>query len=407
VRCVLHVGDMKCGSTAIQQWICDNEEALRRHGYATSRELRNGGYHSFLSSYAYDDHRIHNFARQECRISDPRQVSAHRRDVRDRLTREIARLPGHVHTMILSHEQLLSLSSREIRRVVSLLREYFNDLKVTVYIRRQDRLFISMWGQRLKSGMPSSRFMARLRRSRHYLRTLQAWESVVGRDAIDVRIFDRREFQAGCIEKDFCHTLGLQWAEEFRPVTMVNESLDAVAQQVLVASHRWYHGQLSLVERIRACLRRQKTSPARLQRLHAMVAFLARNYTGRGLAPPRSWALELLAACARENEVIRRRYLPDRPRLFDNDVSDVAEEGSPEPTAAEALQVAGAVLECFAGVPSAELVTEAYELVLERGPTPEELSQHAMRGQTITEVYRHVLREAGIMKPAVALRRAA
>lgn len=405
--CIVHVGDMKCGSKAIQHWLCRNEDQLREKGFAVSRELRVGCYHSFLSSYALDDHRVRNVSRSDCNVLHSSKVPAHRVDVRKRLSREIAGLPANVHTVIFSHEQLLSLRPREVARVVELLRQHFSGIRVVAYIRRQDRQFVSSWGQKLKTGMPSYRFYGRLRRKWRYLRMLQTWETCVGHEAIAVRIFDRRDFHAGCIVKDFCHTLGIPWGTDFHATAVVNESLGATAQRVLLASHRIWAKRSPLWRRCLSLFAREKASPARAQRLYAIVAFLTRKYPGRGLLPPRGWAQELMAAFAQENEAIRTRYLPDKPQLFDDGFDEYPEDGSPPLSAAEALEIAGTVLECFIGVPSAELITEAYELVLGRLPTAAELSEHSAAARSITDVYKILLEEAGIGRPPANTRIAA
>ena len=65
------------------------------------------------------------------------------------------------------------------------------------------------------------------------------------------------------------------------------------------------------------------------------------------------------------------------------------------------------VLECFVGVPSAELITEAYETVFGRPPTPAELSDHMTSAHTISDVYRLLLTDAGIGQRHTAVRAAA
>lgn len=123
-----------------------------------------------------------------------------------------------------------------------------------------------------------------------------------------------------------------------------------------------------------------------LSRTFGLVAFITPNFPGRGLLPPRGWAQELMATFAQENEAIWTRYLPDKTQLFHNGFDEYPEQGLPPLSTAEAREMAGTVLECFVGVPSAELVTEAYELVLGRLPTAAELSEQTARARRITDV---------------------
>jgi hypothetical protein len=94
--------------------------------------------------------------------------------------------------MLFSHEMLLSLHPPEVDRLMGLLRRLFSGVRVIAYLRRQDRLFLSLWGQRLKTHDPGATFCDDLLAHRSYLRMLETWERAVGRENLSVRVLGSR-----------------------------------------------------------------------------------------------------------------------------------------------------------------------------------------------------------------------
>jgi hypothetical protein len=398
MQAILHIGDMKCGSKSIQQWLRQDGELLRVLGFHRSAVTRVMIYDSRLASYALDDDRLDNEPRQECEIRSAAAVPSHRRDIEQRLTAEVAALPADAKAMVFSHEMLLSLRPGEVDRLIAMLRRLFSEIRIVAYIRRQDRLFLSLWGQRLKSRDPDTGFCDHLRQYRRYLPMLETWERAVGREHLVVRIFDKDDFPGGDLRADFLSAAGIPDDSRYSPPAVFNESLDAEAQMLLLelcrlinARRRDRHG---LLRRLRRLLRldsarhREPVEFPRVLQLHLM-----KHRTGRGLLPSRAWAKSVVAGCTEENEEIRRRYFPERDRLFDDDFSAYPAEGRPPGAVDQAVDPDG-FRQPLLGPPEPKAVIEAYRFVLGREPQGWEVERERRGVMNIAHLYASILAHA-------------
>jgi hypothetical protein len=393
IQALLHIGDMKCGSTSIQEWMAQDADILRANGYWRSDATRVVNYDSRLASYALDDRRLDTNPRKESCIFSAHEVPAHRLDIERRLTAEVAALPQDARGMIFSHELLLSLQEREVQRLVTMLRRLFAGIRVVAYIRRQDRLFLSLWGQRLKSRDPGPEFFSRLISNYHYLRMLGVWERAVGRENLVVRVFDKTAFAQGDLQADFRDAAAIPPDDRYAPPTRTNESLDAAAQSLLLelCDRITSRQERTVACRVRRILRPWQPRKVKPIDLPASLAnFLMQHRTGRPLLPGRAWAEHVMTAFREENEEIRRRYFPDRPALFDDRFEEYPEEtGSPgmvyRPCDPEAFR------HPLLGPPDSEAVAEAYRLVLWKVPRAADIA-HAQRIATnIAHLYAWLL----------------
>lgn len=335
VEAILHVGDMKCGSTSIQEWLTEDRGLLEANGFFRSDVTRVVHYDSGLSSYALDDDRLDQEPRRECGIRSKGDVPGHRRDIEDRLAAEVAALPDTAKAMVFSHELMLLLRPHEVGRLLTLVRRLFASIRVVAYIRRQDRLFLSLWGQRLKTCAPDPNFFARMVKARRYLTMLDTWSSAVGPQNFSVRVFDKATFASTDLQADFREAAGIPHDDRYAPPRRTNESLDAAAQTLLLELGERLGGEaLKNRRRLWSKIRRVFQSKAAVKTAVppvplALKRFLAQYRTGRGLIPDAQWARRIMAACEHDNETIRSRYFPDRPRLFDDDFSDYPDAGDP------------------------------------------------------------------------------
>lgn len=396
---ILHVGDMKCGSTSIQEWMTRDRGILEANGFWLSGVTRIAHYDSRLSSYALDDDRMDVEARRESGIVSQAEVPAHRRDIEQRLAAEVAGLPSAAKAMIFSHELMLLLGPREVNRLLTMLRQLFAGVRVVAYIRRQDRLFLSLWGQRLKSYAPEPDFFERQLARRRYSRMLDTWADAVGRDNFVVRVFDKASFAQSNLQADFRAAAGIPHDDRYAPPRRTNESLDAAAQRLLLELGTRLDGRSSRNRRrlwyriVRAFQPKTKRQTPVPGIPIPLKMFLIRHRTGRSLLPDRQWAHGIMAACEGENEIIRRRYFPDRARLFDNDFSDYPESGGP-PGRSLRLCAPEEFEGPTVGSVAPEEIIEAYRVVLGREPDASSVSREQHTASNIAQVYASLLARA-------------
>jgi hypothetical protein len=400
MEAILHLGDMKCGSKSIQEWMLQDAALLEENGFYQSVTTKIGIYDSRLSSYGLDDRRLNYNPRRECGIRRAADVPTHRLEIERQLTDEVAALPATARAMVFSHEMLLSLHRLEADRLLAMLGRIFSGIRAVAYIRRQDRLILSLWGQRMKTHGPDSRFCDRHIRDRSYLKRLTVWEQTLGRGRFAVRVFDRSAFAGTNLQAHFRSAAGIPEDPRYREPGLRNESLDAAAQTLLL------HLRDRLVQRQKWGWRRIVVPLGRLLRAQApsreepikfpsrLSAFLMTHRQGRGLLPGRDWARSVVAAFGRENDEIHRRYFPDSPRLFDDDFSEYPAQGGPPGADYPPLDP-----DSLAGGPALPPepadIAEAYGLLLGRHPSQREMIAARQDAANIAHLYALLLTRSG------------
>ena len=226
----LHVGMQKTATSAIQKFLYDNRELLLSRGYKYDRmpyvypgyaRERNA---TFLYKYIFDadgkpDHNA---------INERREAGLEK----------VAEWFETADNVILTDETLWLMISREKRnplpRLVEFAKEQDAQIKVIVYIRKQDDYFESLYKQHVKEGLaiPWDQAIADPGKLSIYLdleANLKRIEEAVGRENVVVRKFDRSLFEGNgnTVQSDFMLQLGLEMTDEYvLREDEVNKSLD-------------------------------------------------------------------------------------------------------------------------------------------------------------------------------------
>ena len=79
---------------------------------------------------------------------------------RQDLEKEVNKLPKGIQTVILSSEHIHSRlkKSEEIKRLIRLLSEFFSEIEIMMFIRRQDRAGCSLFNTKCLCGFPNPFF---------------------------------------------------------------------------------------------------------------------------------------------------------------------------------------------------------------------------------------------------------
>lgn len=206
----LHAGISKTGTKAIQRFCRVNKAALARMGFC---------YPIFPRKYAHI--RLQKNAHFLVKYMQMEDGSA-----RESLWREhmdyVARLFRKYPNVLLSDETLWH-SSRFHRFDMweRLKREAEGrgyQIKLIVYLRRQDELLSSWWAQMIKenridaSKLTWSELLAHPEDSYpvDYAEQLDRISAVIGRENVQVRVYDRSRFLGGDLLRDFLDALGLE-----------------------------------------------------------------------------------------------------------------------------------------------------------------------------------------------------
>ncbi len=219
-RLLLHIGANKTGSSAIQEFLRLNFEALARHDVivAPSDLMRGGpvtGQHvPFLEHLRFD-------------------MAFGRKIVTERIALLMRDLPER-GTLVISAENLSNLNGTHELFADTLSK---HDVQIILYIRRQDELLVSAWQQ--WGSKTTGDFWAWVVRAAgqrgDWRLTLEPWEALAGRQHIVVRIYDRAKLFRQNVVADFLQVLGLGGKlQEFEmPATPANPGYsDAVVDFV-------------------------------------------------------------------------------------------------------------------------------------------------------------------------------
>lgn len=211
----IHIGMAKTASTAIQSFCYENAGILARHGfcfptfpfaYPGIAKAHNG---RFLLGMLKDANGKRNFAQEEKNFKEGMQM-----------VHELFRTQDNI---ILSDESIWRGMDSEKKNLWELMVQEAEKggfgLHVIVYFRRQDKFFPSNWNQLVKKQWSEETFehyTGRVNRLfLNYYDKLERMASVIGKENITVRRFERDKFEGGSIYADFLSVLGLPLTEEY------------------------------------------------------------------------------------------------------------------------------------------------------------------------------------------------
>ncbi len=208
----LHIGPPKTGTTTIQNFLSDNQKALNAHGIC----FPDPGYRY----PGIDPHRTGHFLVRQ-RPAEGQKISDFKKGMN-----KLQKLFEQYDSVILSDEGIWKDSIRMTRfwpRISKELKDRKIDLKVIVYLRRQDLWVQSFWSQKIKVGKTSlsfQEFLQFLRESSYpmdYCAYMDALSGMFGKEALIIRIMEKEQFRGPehSLVSDFLDIFGLSLSDGF------------------------------------------------------------------------------------------------------------------------------------------------------------------------------------------------
>jgi hypothetical protein len=193
VRLLLHIGQPKAGSTALQSFFAKNRRTLSRHGILYPTVRFGGIEHGTLSSLVFEPNRWPRQIRHRERIPWRKPQVEGKQLVRD--LGDISRR-SDIDTVVVSTEYLFRQLNEENAKI---LREdvvaHFSDVLAVAYIREPADRYLSLCLQSVRhsASIPNPG-------SGHFRKILESWQETM---PLKVRAYDRDLLSGGDVILDF------------------------------------------------------------------------------------------------------------------------------------------------------------------------------------------------------------
>lgn len=235
-QAVLHIGTKKTGTTYIQEFLRSNVDVLEQAGWTYPSFLKSRNHHGiplpFTTIFNSEIHRAQKLTSAE---------AAQRRI--DALAGSLGELVKPGQRWIFTSEFFASRLKvdSEVATMKAFLDQYFDEIKVVVYLRRPEFMIASCYSQSVKEGsfVPLDwDYVLNHPNDYSQVSVLKRWQRAFGADNVCVRpYFEWYRHDAEAMLHDFFTSVGIPtnspWREPVR--TADNRSLRAEGVQVLRA----------------------------------------------------------------------------------------------------------------------------------------------------------------------------
>lgn len=241
MKLFLHIGTPQTAATQIQDSLAANPAWLAQHGLAYGQVLAPSAKHVTLF-YACAN-QVHDAARANG-LNSLEELAAFRDKVANRIRWHQDQLRGTTHTMIFSSEDLTGNLHHpdEIARLKQFLNPHFDDIKIVVYVRRQDDAILSAYNNHIRRGLSSDPFreFVDICMGPHsptpylyYRRELSRWVEIWGGQNIIVRRFSPVDFIDGTVVADFLGTVLNTWEPDLNGFAIAQDDTPELSAPTL------------------------------------------------------------------------------------------------------------------------------------------------------------------------------
>jgi hypothetical protein len=235
IRTTLHIGGEKTGTTSLQYFLSWNRDPLLKQGilYSAAPGRVN---HVLLAIYGSPEVNTEDLKTQ-VGIGTQSALNAMLSTLPDALEAEVAE--SGCREILLSNEHCSSrlLSETSVKRIRELIARFSSEVRVVMYLRRQDELLLSAYSTAVSSGrtvplqIPSGRDLQYY----DFAEILDRWAKIFGEENITARVYDRETLVGGDVIDDFADLIGAKSPPGgfVRPAARLNSSLDSRVTELL------------------------------------------------------------------------------------------------------------------------------------------------------------------------------
>ena len=317
MRCVLHIGTEKTGSTSIQRYLLRNRADLLAKGVHVCTAAGKGNNRAMPSAFMSNDRNDDYIARLQLQGRQGREQW--KDELLAALETEIVKAGHNADTFIVTSEHFHSrlLRMAEVQELEDFLRRFFNRIEVICYLRRQDRMALSLYSQVLKAGFVPEHYFPPDVSSQDqdfklyfdFNALLERWAGVFGERNILPRIYTSQTLLNGNVVDDFLDVTGLEKTDKAQDYRS-NSSLSAAAMATL----KYLNKKL------------EKLDPGvAISFRRSLIPYLEQQLGGATGKPRRREAELFYNAFTEGNQLVARRWF-GKEQLFDEDFSDYPQQ---------------------------------------------------------------------------------
>jgi nucleoid DNA-binding protein len=264
-RAILHFGMHKTGSSSIKASLFRN--LADEHFHYVHLDGHASVSSNIATGFMEDPMRFHVHVKLGLSTGELRELRA--RSV-ERLKSELRAAGGR--TSILSSEVIGYLHEPELRDMCGLIAAEGGAPVAVGYVRRPKELMESGFQQTIKGGLEDFRGSLRWGKVPNYPARLGKFDAVLGQDNVRLWLFDPASFPDGCVVRDFCSRLGIDFPAG--SVLRVNEGISLPALSLLYAYRKFGPGYGTgphVIRENRLLVERVSTLPGPKLRLHSSL----------------------------------------------------------------------------------------------------------------------------------------
>lgn len=311
MKLVLHIGTEKTGTTSVQETLTASRGFLAKQAVLYP-EIFAGRFHIRISAYAMNDSR-NDSRKRTLNLTNSKGIPPFRQHVEKQLRAEIE--ATRPKTVVIVNEHLSRLEHvEEVARVKTLAAQIAEDVEIHLYMRRQDKLLVSMYSTAVKVGAVRNGPFDDLGTGRpqvifDFYRIRRLWEKVFPTARFVAHVFEQDLMLNGDAVDDFVVSSGIVSQEQLPMLTKVrsNESMSPAGIRLMTDINR-------------------KTAAAGIPnpRIGGLVAEM---FNGGGFQVSNAEARAALAEFSKANDRYSQAYLGGA-KLFREDL-DVAHSPAP------------------------------------------------------------------------------
>jgi hypothetical protein len=312
LRAVLHIGSEKTGSTSLQNFLTTNRQRLLQQGIAYLSSAERDDYRCLalygVDSFVPDDYAYHR------QLTDEEMREQWKDSCESDLAETLGALPEHVHTVILSSEHLQSRlkSAGSVALVRNLLFPCFKDIKVVVYLRRQDEVAVSRYSTHCRNGWLDEGLLPPNVQPEHsfynYANLLDRWADAFDPENMIVRVFERARLVNHDVISDFFQSSGID--ADFKKLETPKKKNESIPESAQVAVER-------LQQRYEVFREYRTHEQVREARLN-IIEKVSRRFPGPHMKPLRAEAQDFAELFSASNNRVGQRWFHGEP-VFSQD----------------------------------------------------------------------------------------